>query len=198
MTKPNISLLFLLLTVAGLTLSACGGERNPDNEAAADHAAMDHQAGTEPVMPAGDQDQSGAAAIIDDYLALKNALVADDSRQAASAGEKLVATLAAFDVSRFEQTQQVDLKEILEDATEHAEHIAESEIEHQREHFEPLSQDVIDLVAIAGTPRTLYEQYCPMYNDNKGGTWLSDSPEVKNPFFGSKMLTCGKVQREIN
>jgi len=37
-----------------------------------------------------------------------------------------------------------------------------------------------------------------MYNDDKGAMWLSETDEIKNPFYGSKMLKCGKVQEKIN
>jgi hypothetical protein len=84
----------------------------------------------------------------------------------------------------------------MEDAIEHAEHISESDIKHQREHFKVLSKDVTDMVAITGTQVKLYEQFCPMYD---GGTaWLSTKEEIRNPYYGSQMLKCGKVQREIN
>jgi hypothetical protein len=29
--------------------------------------------------------------------------------------------------------------------------------------------------------------------DNKGAHWLSNNPEIKNPYFGKKMLECGEV-----
>jgi len=52
------------------------------------------------------------------------------------------------------------------------------------------------MVAITGTQVKLYEQFCPMYD---GGTaWLSTKEEIRNPYYGSQMLKCGKVQREIN
>ena len=73
---------------------------------------------------------------------------------------------------------------------------SESDIKHQREHFKVLSKDVTDMVAITGTQVKLYEQFCPMYD---GGTaWLSTKEEIRNPYYGSQMLKCGKVQREIN
>ena len=86
----------------------------------------------------------------------------------------------------------------MEVVKEHGEHIAKSEIVHQREHFEGMAKDFMDILAITGTDRTLYQQYCPMYNKNKGGYWLSDSQEIKNPLFGSKMLTCGSVKETIS
>ena len=60
-----------------------------------------------------------------------------------------------------------------------------------------LSIDIADMVAITGAAKTLYQQYCPMYNNNKGGMWLSASEEIKNPYYGAKMLNCGEVQKEI-
>ena len=143
-----------------------------------------------------DKMQDGKAeAILADYFSLKDALVADDTKKAAQSGSKLMASLKAFDTSSYTAEEQNELADIIEDATEHAEHIAESAIDHQREHFKTLSKDITDMVAITGTKNTLYEQFCPMYD--KGSAWLSTSIEVKNPYYGSKMLNCGKVQQEI-
>jgi Protein of unknown function (DUF3347). len=36
-----------------------------------------------------------------------------------------------------------------------------------------------------------------MFNDNKGTFWLSDAREVKNPYYGKEMISCGEVQEEI-
>lgn len=36
-----------------------------------------------------------------------------------------------------------------------------------------------------------------MYNNDKGAYWLAETKEVKNPYFGQKMLTCGEVQEEL-
>ena len=132
------------------------------------------------------------------YLELKNALVNDDQEAAAKAGEKMVGQLKAFKTENYEQDDQQELQDIIVDATEHAEHIAESPIGHQREHFDILSKDMIDLIDIVGTSQKLYQAYCPMYNSNKGAQWLSTSKEIKNPYYGSKMMDCGEVQREIN
>ncbi|WP_010136800.1 DUF3347 domain-containing protein [Ochrovirga pacifica] len=134
-------------------------------------------------------------AILSDYLSLKDALVADDSKKSAQNGSKLAASLKAFDTSSYTAEQQKELADIIEDATEHAEHITKSAIGHQREHFKTLSKDIIDMVAISGTTSKLYEQFCPMYGD--GSTWLSLSKDVKNPYYGSKMLKCGSVIKTI-
>ena len=39
----------------------------------------------------------------------------------------------------------------------------------------------------------VYLLKCPMANSDKGGYWLSDDPEIDNPYFGGEMLKCGSV-----
>ena len=137
--------------------------------------------------------------VLDSYLNLKNALVEDNDEKAAEASVNLTAAFKGLDKSSLAADQTTKFDEIIESATEHAEHISENKgnIVHQREHLALLSKDVKDLVAITGTDRTLYADFCPMYDNNKGAMWLSASKEIKNPYFGSKMLSCGKVQEEI-
>ena len=132
------------------------------------------------------------------YLKMKDALVNEDSKTAADAGGELVKQFNTFNTEGYGQNDQQELKEIIEDATEHAQHISENPIEHQREHFDMLSKDMIDLIAITGTSKKLYQAYCPMYKNDKGAQWLSASKEIQNPYFGSKMMNCGEVIKEIN
>ncbi len=44
---------------------------------------------------------------------------------------------------------------------------------------------------------TLYEIYCPMAFKGRGASWLHDSKEVSNPYFGAAMLKCGVVRGEL-
>jgi len=142
------------------------------------------------------QDTSKVALIINNYLELKDALVADNEKEASKTGNELAISLKGFSIDEFNEAQQKELGEIIESAVEHAEHIAKSHMDHQREHFKGMSIDIKDMIAITGTPNTIYQMHCPMYD--KGSIWLSASNEVENPFYGSKMLKCGKVQKEIN
>ncbi len=137
-------------------------------------------------------------AILTTYLYLKDALVNEDSKIAAEAGKDIVTQFNDFETDRYGENNQQELKEIIEDATEHAQHISDNPIDHQREHFDILSKDMIDLIAITGTGKKLYQAYCPMYNNNKGAQWLSESKDIQNPYFGSKMMTCGEVQKVFN
>ena len=184
-----------LAAIMVLTVSCKDGSKN---EPAAPMSNEMHQESMDDKddMAMNENQDAKAEAILKDYFNLKDALVGDDNDKAKELGATLASTLGSFDASSYSDSEQQDLKDIMEDAIEHAEHISESDMAHQREHFKVLSKDLIDMVAITGTEMKLYEQFCPMYD---GGTaWLSTKEEVRNPYYGSKMLTCGKVQREIN
>jgi hypothetical protein len=182
----------LKMSIAAMLLLAVSFTNAQDKE------KMDHDHGDMKMddMKMDKINDTKAEAILNDYFMLKDALVADDTKKAAQAGSTLAASLNAFDISSYTAEEQKELTDIIEDATEHAEHIAESPMDHQREHFKILSKDITDMVAITGTKSTLYEQFCPMYDGGSG--WLSTNKDVKNPYYGSKMLSCGKVKRTIN
>ncbi len=140
------------------------------------------------------------APIVTDYLSLKNALVSDDDKAAASAGKKLLATLNKVDMKTIPADKHKKYMDIADDAKEHAEHIGENvgNIHHQREHLASLGEDLKDLIDLFGTSQTLYQDHCPMFNDGKGAVWFSANKEIKNPYYGAEMLTCGKVEKTIN
>lgn len=137
--------------------------------------------------------------VVDHYLHIKNGLASDNSAEAASGGKAMVEAMAGVDKATLSPEQKKIYSENEDDLREHAEHIGKNEnnIEHQREHFAQMSEDVYVLVKSFGGGRTLYHDHCPMYDSNMGALWLSEVKEVKNPYFGSKMPTCGTVEEII-
>lgn len=133
------------------------------------------------------------------YLNLKNELTKDDSNAAAEKGKTLFIALNQFDATTLDATQQKGYMDIADDAKEHAEHIGSNagKIEHQREHLVLLSKDMNDMIALIGTKQKLYQDYCPMADEGKGAIWISETKEIRNPYEGSKMLTCGSVKKEL-
>ena len=139
--------------------------------------------------------------VLRDYLKLKNALTEDDAANAAEASKNFVASINGIDKSALPAQQAKVLAEISEDIKEHAEHISSNagNIIHQREHFEILSEELYDLLK-AGNPTgtKLYYTNCPMYNKGKGGNWISETKEIRNPYLGKSMPDCGSVKEELN
>ncbi|MDR9373906.1 MAG: efflux RND transporter periplasmic adaptor subunit, partial [Schleiferiaceae bacterium] len=64
-----------------------------------------------------------------------------------------------------------------------------------RGHFVAISAQLAPIIRAAKpVQQPLYLQFCPMANQNKGAYWLSRKVEVKNPYYGAAMLTCGEVK----
>jgi hypothetical protein len=76
-----------------------------------------------------------------------------------------------------------------------ARQIAESkDIAKQREFFADFSANFFQLAKTAKlSAQPAYYQYCPM----KKAYWLSASSDIKNPYYGKQMLTCGAVKEAI-
>ena len=205
MKKVKVTTTILAMAFVSLTAISCNDSKKEQNVAEDTHSEMNHDDANSEMnhknmstindMMDSNVQNPDVKQVLADYMQLKDALVATNKDNAAKAGRKLESTLNGFSVSSYTSEQQKELKDILSDAKEHAEHIGKSEMDHQREHFKTLSKDIMDMVAITGTNTTLYQQFCPMYD--KGSAWLSMEKDIKNPYYGSKMMACGKVQKEI-
>jgi hypothetical protein len=105
--------------------------------------------------------------------------------------------LTKIDKSHFTPEQKKAYDETEDDLEEHAEHIGKSKLDHQREYFVMMSEDVYSLAKAFGGGPALYYDHCPMANNGKGAMWLSEVKEIKNPYMGSKMPTCGSIKGKI-
>lgn len=138
-------------------------------------------------------------AIIADYLKVKNALAKDDSKQAAALSKTLVVTIAATNSDKVDAKLKDKYTSISSDATKQAGLLATNagKISVQRTAFASLSKDINELLETFGTNQKLYQDYCPMYDQGKSGYWISEIKDIKNPYYGSEMLTCGGMIKEI-
>tara|TARA_R110000868_G_C10414893_1_gene722713 strand:- start:68 stop:553 length:486 start_codon:yes stop_codon:yes gene_type:complete len=116
------------------------------------------------------------------YLELKGALIKTDV-----AGAKIAASMMIKNLNE----NQLELKSI-------AQELADSDaIGKQRELFATLTSKVEPLFKEQMTQGTIYKQFCPMAFNNTGGYWFSDVSEIRNPYYGDMMLTCGAVKETI-
>ncbi len=201
MKKSTLILGIAIMSIAGFTVQSCGNQEGKNVESAAGHDNSDGHHDSDKNHGQSSDSHSNVAKtgkdeLIKDYLELKNALTKDDEKKASKIAGKMVETIQGFDSAPYTESQQSEIKDILETSLEHSEHIAKSPIAHQREHFKDLSVDMIDLISITGNSTMLYQQYCPMYDNKKGASWLSADSNIENPYYGSKMLSCGKVEKE--
>lgn len=189
--------------VAAIGLAACNNNQTaaPNKQASARDTASSQTPATAPAPPSTAVPQQVTAIndVVSSYLQLKNALANDNSQDAATASNALSENLKKVDASALPAGEKKVYDDMADDMKEHAEHIGGNadKIAHQREHFESLSNDLYDLVKTVKPSQALYKDFCPMYNNNKGAIWLSETKEIKNPYLGKKMSTCGEVKEEI-
>lgn len=194
MTMKILAIAFIAFT----TLSCKNETKKTDTDENMHVTEANHHDDESTNHESDNQKNPATTPIVEAYLQIKNGLVDDSKEKAANGATALLAAFSAFDMTKLNEDKHKAYMEILESAKEHAEHIVKSSIDHQREHFEALSTDISDMIALLGTEKTLYKDFCPMANSNKGAYWLSEVRGIKNPYFGSKMLKCGSVKERIN
>ena len=204
------TVLLSLLAVGTFALTSCKENKEQksttetsmkhDMSTMSDSAAMGNMA-TDKEITVTEAKKSSAdlTELYSHYTHLTFALSGDDDKEAVSAAKGILASFPKIDKNGFSDEQKKEFAELEASIREHAEHIADNagNIDHQREHLDIMSADFYDLLKDFGTPKPVYKIFCPMFNDNKGTFWLSDSREVKNPYYGKEMLSCGEVQEEI-
>ncbi|MDN3596353.1 efflux RND transporter periplasmic adaptor subunit [Zunongwangia endophytica] len=130
--------------------------------------------------------------VIQDYLQLKDDLVASDATSTRQAAKKTSAKINNIDTAELNKILSSYVKAIQDKFKAIS---VSKDIATQREHFIALSQNMIALVSNFDEIDEIYIQRCPMANNNLGATWLSRNKEIKNPYFGSQMLGCGETIR---
>ncbi len=129
------------------------------------------------------------------YYGIKDALVATDGKKASIEAKVFLAKLDAIDQVKMTEEQKTFFKPLSEKMTSDAKLINESQdADEQRKKFENLSNNVITIIKSFGNSEDAFIQYCPMVKKS----WLSNNKAVKNPYYGNKMLTCGKVTETIS
>lgn len=140
--------------------------------------------------------QSALSQLLTLYYDIKNSLVSGNASSAATKADEFTKAIAAIDMKTLPDADMKVFMSVQDKLTEDAKHIAATkEIGHQREHFATFSSNMITLAKGAKlSTQPVYQEYCPM----KKANWLSSEKEIKNPYYGNAMLTCGKVVETIN
>ncbi len=133
--------------------------------------------------------------VLNDYSALKDALVASDSKESSARSKQTAQTISEIDAALLDETTQSHLKKIKEQLIKISNFSALGE---QRKAFKPLSEHMVAIASsFSNLDQPIYVQYCPMADANEGASWISFQNEIRNPYFGNQMLTCGSVTKTI-
>jgi hypothetical protein len=134
--------------------------------------------------------------LLSSYYDIKNDLIKSNSADAAAHSGGFLKTIKGLDMKTLPAADMTAFMPLQEKLAFDARHISESkDIAYQREHFASFSANFFKLAkAVKLTDQAVYYAYCPM----KKSYWLSAEAAIKNPYYGSQMLTCGKVAETLN
>lgn len=136
--------------------------------------------------------------IISSYLSVKDDLVLSNPKSVAQSAAFFKRATKGFDKSYLTLNQKKVYDTYFEKISAQMQNLSElSDIEKQRSVFADLTQNIYQLALAFGYNNTLFNNECPMAQNGQGANWLSAEPEIKNPYYGSSMLSCGKIIEEI-
>ena len=211
MKTKSIFLSVLFAATAFAFLTNCSGSKKEEagTESHDEHAAHDsteHASGStgsaeasEPQFQVDATFQQQLAGFFTSYVELKDAFVSSDVNKIkeevtgtndalGKVDMKLLSGAAHNDWMNYLSPIQNSLKEIQ----------ASSDIEAQRKAFSTLSDNLYKSIKAFGLGgKKAFYEFCPMAFNDEGGYWLSDQQEIRNPYFGDKMLKCGSVKETL-
>lgn len=168
-----------------LLMLSCSGDVRTDNatqtgidtpaEVEIQEAGTTPRADTEFADPITDK-------VFQNYLHLRTALVNGEASEAAKVATAMMTSLAG---------ERKELHAI-------AKRIADTDdLAEQRVAFAEFGLAAESFFTEGMKSGTFYKMHCPMAFDGAGADWFSEVEEVRNPYYGEKMLSCGKVTEEF-
>ncbi|WP_421812989.1 efflux RND transporter periplasmic adaptor subunit [Flagellimonas sp.] len=147
-------------------------------------------------MEFSDEAQDTFGDLLEIYLNLKDALVASDEEQTqmlAQKGAEVASKISDLPMGDMGKSHMSRLGGQLANIA------SKNNLKNQRDDFVQLSQNIIQIAQQMNMLETkLYVQHCPMANNDNGANWLSLEEEIRNPYYGDAMLTCGSVVGTID
>jgi Cu(I)/Ag(I) efflux system membrane fusion protein len=157
---------------------------------------MGHEGHSSMTMEFSQEAQGKFENLLKVYLDLKDALVASNQGQTqiwAQKGAGMASEISNMQMDDMGKTHMSKLAKQFRDMA------SKNKLENQRDVFVRLSQNMIQIgQQMQNLDTKLYVQRCPMANNDKGADWLSLEEEIRNPYYGDAMLTCGSVVGTID
>jgi hypothetical protein len=166
--------LLLIITITTFSMISCS------NASSKKPIAVESQEMAKPVF-----ENTQFNDIFQSYLSMKDAMVKSDAIATKEFAMKLNEKLNSFKAKK----QFLTLTKYI---------ATETDIEKQRVAFLNLSIMMIELTKTQKLKTgAAYVAYCPMADNNNGGFWLTDENAIRNPYFGDRMMKCGKIKETI-
>jgi len=186
-----------------LVLMACGGK---DKEANVDGTKAQPEAPA-PLAKSANSDafNSSFQQLLNSYYTLKDGLVKSTKAIDASvdpAANALVKSADSLKLTELKADESLVsvAKDYIQSISADAKGlVGEKDLENKRKSFQTISDNLYNLIRTVRFDRQVaYYQYCPMDFNNQGAYWLSKESEIRNPYFGDKMLDCGETKETLD
>jgi len=173
----------ILMVIAGCSLYISVTAQHDHNSHQKQTTTFNTDSATKAAMP-DKTTQQQLLQLLSSYLNIKNALVTGDATSAASNAGQFLRTANSID---FKIVSEANIHVLSKDAGKIS---AAKDLKKQREYFANLSLNMAIIAkSLKLSSEPVYLQYCPM----KKASWLSAEKQIRNPYYGSSMLTCGEV-----
>ena len=133
------------------------------------------------------------------YLKMNDAFVDSDAEAVASEANKVIKAINSVDMALLKgdgHMAWMDQLEILNNTISEISKL--NDIEKQRHQYIQFNLAFYKSIKMFGLENTTaYFQYCPMANNDKGAYWMSNIEDIRNPYFGDMMMSCGEVKEII-
>jgi Cu(I)/Ag(I) efflux system membrane fusion protein len=145
-----------------------------------------------------DKFKSQIKGIFTTYLPLSEAMVQSDVNQTHNEAAKLLASIHKVDMQLVTGEAH---QEWMSDAgvlTSAVKSLAQAEdIDGLRKTLPLLSDQLYQTLVKFQVETGGFRMFCPMAFETHGAFWLSASEEIRNPYMGQRMLTCGNIEQEL-
>jgi len=129
-----------------------------------------------------------------EYLNLKEGLVAGDNQRTDKAALEMRTIITDASFNELEGEAHDHIARMGREVIRMVEH---SDIEEQRNYLNSLSTSLFTMLKAGNIQAEAYLQHCPMAFDNQGAYWVSNQQEIRNPYYGDKMLKCGSTRETL-
>jgi hypothetical protein len=133
--------------------------------------------------------------LITGYMNIKDVLVESNHEGAQNAAVEMLNHVTMIDKSNISNENSNMVDKIEKDLKNIQ---GSNSLDEARNMFSSLSETMYEFVVNnASLSQPVYYQFCPMAMNDKGAYWLSNEKEIRNPYFGDKMMKCGEIKKEI-
>jgi len=192
--KRTFVYVYSLLILVGW-LNGCQSQRDTDN---AEDSELPAPTSVKPVFVIDKPVSNQLNTLLETYLAMKDSFVQSDTsaiNRKTEAFLQSLTSLSAASLPEDAQSKWQNSQAMLSRAATTQRSV--SSLDDKRAAFEDVSRLLYEVVNTFGAKATVYKQYCPMALNDKGAYWLSTNKEIRNPYFGDQMLSCGEVQEVL-